>query len=553
MKIMFKIPDGDFVEKEVKKGTTLEALYKEVEDEVKYPCIAAKVDNEYQGLTYKVKESCRVELLDMRSKGANRIYQSSLSMVFLCAARKVISNTFCKIANTLNLGLYIELIADFETTDEMALVISDEMQALIDRDMPFVSESLPRDEWIARIKETGDKEKLKLVESRPEVKTLPLYTLDGYSEFFYSIMVPSTKYVRWFRLEKYRGGFLLRFPNKYVPVGVPDYDDEVNMYKAFCEQNEWDELMGVNYVSDLNRKIENNEYKDLILLSEALHDKKINEIANMVTDQNRRLVLIAGPSSSGKTTFAKRLCVHLKVNGKKALYMGTDDYFKNRDEMTPDANGDYDFEGLDAVDTELFDHDMQALIKCETVDIPEFDFKEGKKFFGNRLTKIDENTVIVIEGIHALNELLTSHVRKEDKFKIYISPLTQLNIDEHNRIPTTDERLLRRIVRDERTRGRDAAKTIHDWPAVRRGEDSNIFKYCDEADVMFNSYHTYEIAVLKSQAGPLLEQITKDQPEYAEARRILTILRFFKTIEDTSAITCDSIIREFIGGSVYVS
>lgn len=552
MKIMFKIPDGDFVEKEVKKGTTLETLYKEVEDEVKYPCIAAKVDNEYQGLTYKVKESCRVELLDMRSKGANRIYQSSLSMVFLCAARKVISNTFCKIANTLNLGLYIELIADFETTDEMALVISDEMQALIDRDMPFVSESLPRDEWIARIKETGDKEKLKLVESRPEVKTLPLYTLDGYSEFFYSIMVPSTKYVRWFRLEKYRGGFLLRFPNKYVPVGVPDYDDEVNMYKAFCEQNEWDELMGVNYVSDLNRKIENNEYKDLILLSEALHDKKINEIANMVTDQNRRLVLIAGPSSSGKTTFAKRLCVHLKVNGKKALYMGTDDYFKNRDEMTPDANGDYDFEGLDAVDTELFDHDMQALIKGETVDIPEFDFKEGKKFFGNRLTKIDENTVIVIEGIHALNELLTSHVRKEDKFKIYISPLTQLNIDQHNRISVTDSRMLRRIVRDYQFRGHTAQNTIKSWPNVRAGENKNVFPFNGEADVFINSMHVYEIGVLKKYAMPLLSDIGPDEEEYAEAQRLLQFLRFFETIEDDHYIVNNSILREFIGGSVFV-
>ena len=553
MNIRFKVPDGDFVEKEIEKGTSIETLYDEVKGDVKYPCVAAKVDNEYQSLSYIIDEKCSVELMDMRTIGASRIYQASISMVFLCAARKVLGDVLCQISNTLNKGFFIELKMKGGSTEEMTERIREEMQNLIDRDLPFTKEYLSREEGIERIKEIGDSAKLRLAESLPDLKFMQFYTLDGYSQFFYTLMVPSTKYVNKFSLEKYKRGFLLRFPDKYTPDGIPDYVDEVNMYKAFAEQNSWDELLGVEYVCDLNEKIDHDDYQDLILLSEVLHDKKITEISNMITEENRRLVLIAGPSSSGKTTFAKRLCIHLRVNGHKALYMGTDDYFLDRDEMTPDENGEYDFEGLDAVDTKLFNHDMQSLLKGEETDLPEFDFKEGKKYFGSRKTQIDKKTVIVIEGIHALNEALTSDISKDDKFKIYISPLTQLNIDAHNRIPTTDERLLRRIVRDDRTRGRDAAKTIHDWPAVRRGEDKNIFRYCAEADVMFNSYHVYEIAVLKKFAAPLLEKITRDQAEYAEARRILGVLKYFKEIDDTSSIVNDSILREFIGGSIFVS
>ena len=553
MKIMLKLPDGGFDEREIEEGAYIEDVYKSVKDSLAYPCIAAKVDNEYQDLRTRLWSECKVELLDMRSKGACRVYQASISMVFLTAAKKVLGDVLCQISNTLNKGLFIELKMKGGATDEIADKIKVEMESLIKRDLPFKKEILTREEGLERIKEIGDKAKMRLLEGWPKLKITQFYTLDGYSEFFYFIMAPSTGYVSKFTLERYRKGLLLRFPDKYAPDGIPEYLDEPNMYKTFAEQSEWDELLGVNYVCDLNDKIVDDDYKDLIMLSEALHDKKITEIANTITEQKKRLVLIAGPSSSGKTTFAKRLCVHLRVNGNKALYMGTDDYFLDREEMKPDANGEYDFEGLDAVDTELFNRNMRDLIDGKEVDIPEFDFVEGKKVFGKRLTKIDKNTVIVIEGIHALNEVLTSEISKDDKFKVYISPLTQLNIDAHNRVPTTDERLLRRIVRDDRTRGRDAARTIADWPKVRRGEDQNIFRYNDEADVMFNSYHIYEIAVLKRFAAPLMEKITKDQPEYAEAQRILKLLRYFREIEDTSAIGCDSILREFIGGSVFVS
>ena len=553
MKIELSMPDGYKAEPDVKEGIEIEELYREYKDKSPYTCIAAKVDNEYQSLKYEVDKPCRVELLDIRDRGACRVYQAGICMVFVAAARKILGDVECVIANTLAHGLFIELKNTDGATDEMAEKIRNEMQSIIDRDVPFRREYLSREESLKHVKETGDRQRLKLISSMPEIKGLELYDLDGYKEFFYPVMVPSAGYVKIFSLDRYRKGLLLRFPNQYIPDGIPEFVDEPNMYKAFAEQSEWDRLLGVDYVSDLNEKIEQGGSMDMIQLSEALHDKKITEIASTITEQGRRLVLIAGPSSSGKTTFAKRLCINLRVNGCKSLYMGTDDYFVDRDDLVPDENGELDFENLDAVDIQLFNDNMRDLLAGKEVDLPEYDFIEGKKVFGKRKTKIDNRTVIVIEGIHALNEVLTSEVSKDDKFKIYISPLTGLNIDPHNRIPTTDERLLRRMVRDERTRGRSAAQTIADWPKVRRGEDRNIFRYNSEADVMFNSYHDYEISVLKKYAEPLLKEITQDQPEYAEAQRILGMLSFFREIDDTSAIMNDSILREFIGGSIYVS
>ncbi|MBQ3282170.1 MAG: nucleoside kinase [Eubacterium sp.] len=614
MKIDLKIPDGDFAEYEVEDGSTIEDVYKAVKDSAPYTCVCAKVNNQYQSLTYRLEmqgiESCRstdikvncehgaesscgtdikincehgaesscgtsresgsgaeqdelcsdtsgshalrVELLDVRNPGASRVYQAGISMVFLAAAKKVLGDTVCVLANTLARGIFIELKDTVGTTDETADKIREEMRAITDRDAVISRQYLTREEILDKLKNTSYGEKFSIIDSNLQVPGLEIYDLDGYRVFFYPIMVPSAGYVSIFSLERYKKGLLLRFPNQYVPDGIPEFIDEPNMYKAFAEQNEWDKLLGINYVPDLNRKIEQGGSMDLIQLSEALHDKKITEIASMITGQGKRLVLIAGPSSSGKTTFAKRLCIHLRVNGCKALYMGTDDYFVDRDQLVPDENGEIDYENLDAVDTALFNDNMRDLLKGLEVDLPEFDFIEGKKIFGKRKTKIDSKTVLVIEGIHALNEVLTSEISREEKFKIYISPLTGLNIDSHNRVPTTDERLLRRIVRDERTRGRGAAQTIADWPKVRRGEDRNIFRYNDEADVMFNSYHVYEIAVLKKYAEPLLRAITEDMPEYAEARRLLDTLGFFSVIEDDAPVGNDSILREFIGGSIYV-
>lgn len=333
---------------------------------------------------------------------------------------------------------------------------------------------------------------------------------------------------------------------------IPVYEDQKLLYDAFSVATQWEKLMGVSFVYELNEKIKNNEYQNLIMLQEALHEKKISDIADRIKSEKKRIILISGPSSSGKTSFAKRLCIQLSVIGLKPLYLGTDDYFVERSESPVDENGEKDFECIQCVDIPLFNSQMNDLLNGKKVDIPTFDFIHGTKVFGKRIVSLEKKQPIVIEGIHALNELLTNDINNDEKFKIYISPFTSLNIDHHNRIPTTDARMLRRLVRDHEFRGNSAADTIKNWPKVRKGEDQNIFPYSSQADVFFNTNYIYELAVLKKYAMPLLEEITRDEKEYAEAQRMLSFLKFFRTIEDDTMISNNSILREFIGGSVLI-
>ncbi len=553
MKIQLKTsPRGEWEEVEVEKGIRVEQLYKERIHELPYTIIAAKVDNEFQDLSFLLNKSCKVELLDIRTQAANLIYQYSLSLLYIKAVKDCIGDVRVEIQNSLNKGLYTEIKTPDLLTEDQVKSIEQRMRELVEKDIPFAKGSADVEEGIEILKEEGLVEKIRLLDENKDLKKITFYSIGGYKDFFYGLMVPSTGYVKYFELKKYRRGVLLRFPHPSNPDEIPPYIDEKKLYQAFGEQTRWDKLLDVNFVADLNEKIESGEYRELIQLSEALHEKKIAEIADMIKQQGKRIVLIAGPSSSGKTTFARRLCIQLKVNGLNPLYLGTDDYFVEREETPLDENGEKDFENLGSLDIELFNKDMNALLAGQTVDLPTFDFMTGHKMYGRRITSISKEQPIVIEGIHALNERLTTYIPKEEKFKIYISPLTQLNIDSTNRIPTTDERMLRRMVRDNLYRGHNAQSTIASWPKVRKGEDKNIFPYSNEADVFFNSYHVYEIAVLKKYAEPLLEQITPDESEYAEAKRMLDFLRFFKTIEDDSIIINNSIIREFIGGSIFV-
>ncbi len=553
MKIQLKTsPRGEWEEVEVEKGIRVEQLYKERIHELPYTIIAAKVDNEFQDLSFLLNKSCKVELLDIRTQVANLIYQYSLSLLYIKAVKDCIGDVRVEIQNSLNKGLYTEIKTPDLLTEDQVKSIEQRMRELVEKDIPFAKGSADVEEGIEILKEEGLVEKIRLLDENKDLKKITFYSIGGYKDFFYGLMVPSTGYVKYFELKKYRRGVLLRFPHPSNPDEIPPYIDEKKLYQAFGEQTRWDKLLDVNFVADLNEKIESGEYRELIQLSEALHEKKIAEIADMIKQQGKRIVLIAGPSSSGKTTFARRLCIQLKVNGLNPLYLGTDDYFVEREETPLDENGEKDFENLGSLDIELFNKDMNALLAGQTVDLPTFDFMTGHKMYGRRITSISKEQPIVIEGIHALNERLTTYIPKEEKFKIYISPLTQLNIDSTNRIPTTDERMLRRMVRDNLYRGHNAQSTIASWPKVRKGEDKNIFPYSNEADVFFNSYHVYEIAVLKKYAEPLLEQITPDESEYAEAKRMLDFLRFFKTIEDDSIIINNSIIREFIGGSIFV-
>ena len=543
---------GGFEEVTVEKGSTIEQLYKSLEAELPYTVLAAKVNNKLVTLAYKFYRDCKFELLDMRTQVANLIYQNSLSLIYLKAASDVLGGCEVDIQNSLNKGLYTEIKSEEPVTAKQVKEIQKRMEELIAADLPLERTKLTKEEAEQFFVSTGRAGKVALLEENPYMKRIPFYSLDGYMDFFYGLMAPSTGYIKYFQLMKYRRGVLLRFPHPSKPNEIPQYIDEKALYKTFGEEKRWGKLMEISYVSDLNRRIDEGKIKELIQISEALHERKIVEIADMITKQKKRIILIAGPSSSGKTTFAQRLCIQLRVHGLKPLYLGTDDYFVEREQTPTDEFGEKDYENLNAVDIDLFNDNMNDLLAGKEVDLPVFNFLTGHKEFGTKKTRIKATQPIVIEGIHALNRALTPKIAEEEKFKIYISPLIQLNIDNHNRIVTTDHRMLRRMVRDYKYRGYSAQNTIDSWPKVRAGEDKNIFPFAGEADVVFNSVHLYEISVLKKYAKPLLEEISRDEPEYADAHRMLNFLRFFRTVEDDSAIVNNSILREFIGGSVFV-
>lgn len=522
MEIMLKTGPRELETKiEIEENCMVVDLVKKIQGKLPYTILAARVDNEIVELTQKINKPCKIELLDMRNQATNLIYQYSLSLMYLKAINDVLGKAVVEIQNSINKGVYTMIRRKEPITEAEVVGIEKRMHELVDLDIPYIKEG-------------------------------KYYCLDGFKDFFYGLMAPSTGYIKYFELKKYRRGVLLRFPHPKNPNVIPKYVDEVKMYGAFGEATNWGRLMEVSYVDDLNAKVRTGEYKELIQLSEALHEKKVAELADIIKKEKKRIILIAGPSSSGKTTFANRLLIQLKVNGLKPLYMGTDDYFVEREDTPLDENGEPNFEDLEALDIQLFNKDMNSLLAGEMVDLPSFDFMEGHKKFGKRVMKITENQPIIIEGIHALNKELTELITDTEKFKIYISPLTQLNIDEHNRIPTTDARMLRRMVRDFKFRGHSAKSTINEWPKVRAGEDKNIFPFSNEADVFFNSVHLYEISVLKKYAEPLLKDIKKEEEEYSESVRLLKFLDFFEVIEDDSMIAKNSILREFIGGSTLV-
>jgi len=535
----------------VQGPVTIQELVGRYGQEVPYTILAAKVNNKIEELTMTVTEDCKIEFLDRRIHAADLIYQYSLCLIYLKAIEDVLGNTPVEIQNSLNKGIYTEIKTKRAVTAAQVDAIEKRMRHIVREDCPIVKESLTRREALDFLSSKGYWEKVQIIENKPDLKRPKFYSLGGYKNFFYGSMAPSTGYIEYFELIKYRRGVILRFPDPSDPDKIPVYVDEKKLTTAFGEAKKWHRLLHVTYLADLNRKVRDGEYKDLILLSEALHEKKIAEIADKITRQKKRIILIAGPSSSGKTTFAKRLCVQLRVNGLDPLYLGTDDYFVERDATPLDENGEPNYEGLDAIDVKLFNTNMNGLLNGEKVDLPTFDFITGKKVYGQRVTSVKSHQPIVIQGIHGLNNKMTEEIPAGEKFKIYISPFTQLNVDSHNRIPTTDARMLRRMVRDYRYRGSNAQITIASWPKVRDGENKNIFPFNGEADVLFNSALTYELAVLKKYAQPLLKAVTPDEPEYGEAARMLQFITFFETIEDDSMINNNSIIREFIGGSIF--
>lgn len=536
---------------DVEKGIRAEQLYLSLNEKRVNKVLLCKVDNSYRDLNHKINQSCSIEFLDMSDNYAWLVYQNSLILLYEKAVYDILGNVQVNVSNSLNKGLYTTIKGNV-SADDIAK-IEKRMKELVNAQLPIIKERIQRKELLKLSSYFNSRDRSRLILSSESIQAVEVYSLDSYKELFYGLLVPNTSYLQYFELKKYRNGILLRYPHISRPNEMPPYEDQKLLYDAFSEATIWEKLMNVSYVADLNEKIKQNDYLDLIMLQEALHEKKISDIADQIKQENKRIILICGPSSSGKTSFAKRLCIQMRVIGLRPLYLGTDDYFVERSETVLDENGEKDYESIRAVDIDLFNQQINELLNGQKVDIPTFDFINGTKVFGQRIVSIDKNQPIVIEGIHALNQILTRDIDDAEKFKIYISPLTSLNIDHINRIPTTDARMLRRLVRDHQFRGRPASQTICDWPKVRKGEDQNIFPFIDQADIFFNTNYIYELAVLKKYAEPLLESVQPEEKEYAEAQRMLSFLRFFEKIEDDSAIANHSILREFIGGSILLS
>lgn len=547
--IKVKFPDGS--EREVFEGISLQELSAEYQKNYKSAIVAAKVNNDIKELSYHLYDNCKVEFIDLTYDDGMRIYRRSLSFILIKAVNDLFPDRKVIIGHSISKGIYCEVKGDTLLTVEEVDLIKNRMQEIVASKIPFVKKIMSIDEAKEVFRKVGRMDRYHAIEHR-EKPYVTIYKCEEFEDYFYGYMVPDTGYLKYFDVKYYSPGLILMYPDKSNPEVIPKFKEQKKLFSIFKEYKNWGNILGVANVGALNDIVKEGKINEMIRVAEALHEKKIAQIADMIAfnKNKKKIVLIAGPSSSGKTTFAHRLSIQLRVNGLKPVTISLDDYFVDR-ELTPrDETGDYDFEALEAIDLMLFNQHLSDLISGKEVDIPIFNFHKGCREDYCRKLKITENQILIIEGIHGLNEKLTASIPKESKFKIYVSALTSMNIDDHNRIPTTDTRIIRRIVRDFQFRGCSAINTIKRWPSVRRGEEKNIFPFQEEADVMFNSALIFELGVLKTYAEPLLADIDISQPEYSEARRLIEFLTNFLPIE-TKEIPINSIIREFIGGSCF--
>ncbi|WP_312811443.1 nucleoside kinase [Sedimentibacter sp.] len=514
--------------------------------------LGAKVNNKVQALDYaKLNENDKVKFFDITDRDGRRIYIRTLSLIYIKACKDIFSGIEVEIKHSLNKGLYTELNNKDLITKNQLDSIKNRMNEIIEAKQPINSICISVMEAQEIFRKQSMEDKVELLNYRKE-EFVNIYELDGYYDTFYGHIAPNTEVIDKFDLRLFYPGIILNFPTVESNFELPEHIEHKKLFKVFKEAEDWGEIMNVGYVGALNKKIENDTIDDMIRINEALHEKKIAYIADAIaSDKNIKIVLIAGPSSSGKTTFAQRLSIQLRVNGKKTYAISLDDYFVDRHLTPKDENGDFDFETIKALDIDLFNEHLLSLMSCEAVNIPVFNFVKGMREYTREPVTLTEDHVIIIEGIHGLNDELTKQIPQMNKFKIYISALTQLNIDNHNRISTSDLRLIRRIVRDNTHRGNNALKTLQLWSNVVRGAEKYIFPFQENADAIFNSALVYELCVLKKYVEPVLMEIEKGSEYYAERQRLLRFLSYFKTIENEEAIPNTSIVREFIGGSCF--
>lgn len=533
-------------------GTTYEVIAAEYQDKYDGLIGLVAVDGKIKELFKQLKKDCEISFFTLKDDVGHKTYVRTATMLFLKAVSDVFGDEVAQAARVefaVKNGTYIA--ADKLTvTAENAEKIKNKMKELQEKAVPFMKASYYMDDAMALFKEKGMKDKERLFRYRRS-SMVNLYEIDGYYDYYYGYMLPNAGYVKWFDVIAYDEGFMLLLPDKKEPTVVKAFMEQKKLFHTLKEAEKWAKEIGLETVGELNDRICNGSLSDLILVQEAQQERRIGEIAKDIVNRgNVKFVMIAGPSSSGKTSFSHRLSIQLRTMGKVPHPIALDDYFVDR-ELTPlDEDGNYNFECLGAIDVELFNQDMNKLLAGERVELPTFNFKIGKREYHGNYKQLGPDDILVIEGIHGLNQKMSYSLPDESKYKVYISALTSMNVDGHNRIPTTDGRLLRRMVRDARTRGADAKRTIGMWPSVRRGEEENIFPFQEEADAMFNSALIYELAALKPFAEPLLFNITKDQPEYYEAKRLLKFLDYFLSISSES-LPNNSICREFVGGSCF--
>ena len=534
----------------VEIGSTLFDVFSSFDLKMTHGPVSARVNNKVEGMHYRVYNSKDVEFLDMTTASGSRAYTRTLFFVLCKAVQDIYPATDVVIDIPVSNGFYVDIRLGRPVVDEDVNIIRRRMQEIIDARMPIRRFTVPTEDAITLFQEKGDVEKVKLLKTSGSIYTT-YYKIGEYVDYYYGTLLTNTSQLYLFGLEKYYDGMLLRIPSVSNPDELGEMTRQDKMFDIFKEHHRWQEILGIRTVGDFNQAIEAGHATDIINISEALQEKKLAKIAEDIAQRKGvKLVLLAGPSSSGKTTSCKRLSIQLAVNGLKPLQISLDDYFVDRDKTPKDENGEYDFESIYALNLDLLNDQFNALFRGEEVDLPKYDFPSGKSIKSGKKLKLEPNNVLVIEGIHALNPELTAHIPEEQIYRVYASALTTILLDNHNYIPTTDNRLLRRIIRDYKYRGVSAQETIHRWPSVRAGENKWIFPFQENADAMLNTAMLYELFVLKMQAEPLLQQVPENCEEYAEAYRLLKFLKYFKGIPYNN-LPPTSLLREFLGGSSF--
>lgn len=538
--------------KEYPLGITLSEIADDLKIKTDFPLCGALVNNKVRELSFCVVKPKNIRFIDYSHPDGQRMYIRSLFFLLYTAVKDLFPDVRLKIDHAISKAFYCELeglekIFCKECVDQIKI----RMEELVDNDMPFIRQGKQMDKILEEYRLNGMDDKVRLYADLGWLYAY-IYYLGGYPNYFHGHLLPSTGYLKNFDLEQFNDGMLLRLPSQKSFWQLQDFVMQDKLFGIFREHKEWAEILGMEDIGKLNNYVKQGKEGEIIKISEALHEKKIANIATLITERNPKvkLVLIAGPSSSGKTTFSKRLAIQLAVCGIKSSAISLDNYFVDRAHTPVDADGNYDFETLEAIDVDFFNKQLISLINGEAVEIPKFSFETGARYFSGNFIQLEENDILIIEGIHGLNPNLLPMIDPSLTYKIFISALTSISIDDQNPISTTDNRMVRRLIRDAKYRGYSALETIRRWPSVRNGEEKNIFPHQENADIMFNSALLYELAVLKKYAEPLLKSVPENQPEFAESLRLLKFLGYFKTIEDTE-IPPTSLIREFLGGSSF--